>query len=392
MHVLHISISLPRWNSPTSGIYNIRLADCQASHSGFDQANVFGISLRRIQAILYRLMTLKKPALLKSQSSDNVITKHKLKLRKYDKRHGRGSIEYAKCVTDYFDQYIDENGRPDLIHAHSGRGAGLAAAFIKMVYGIPYVVTEHHPAFLGEQTGYDISSDIGQLRFVYNESSDIFIQSDGMTKGINKVGEFDTTIFPHVIADPFVKTVSTEYENQTYILSVGRLNKNRNQQLAIKALARYHDTFNKDCLLRIVGTGKSQAKYKKEAVKLGVGKSVEFLGYLDQNDLQKQYSSAQATVVCSNFETFCLPIIESLACGTPVISTRTSGPMSIANRVDQGIVFSEYDPTDMARRFDEMITTDFDPVNLHNAVMDQYSPEVVAEFSLEKYRDAIKRA
>ncbi|MBI3341819.1 glycosyltransferase [Candidatus Curtissbacteria bacterium] len=54
---------------------------------------------------------------------------------------------------------------------------------------------------------------------------------------------------------------------------------------------------------------------------LGIQDKVKFLGYVDHADLPGLYGGAQAFVFPSLFEGFGLPIVESLAVGTPVIAS-----------------------------------------------------------------------
>lgn len=49
--------------------------------------------------------------------------------------------------------------------------------------------------------------------------------------------------------------------------------------------------------------------------------SIHFLGYVSDNELNKLYNSTKALLYLSSYEGFGLPVIEALACGTPVIAS-----------------------------------------------------------------------
>src|SRR5579871_5051757 len=55
----------------------------------------------------------------------------------------RNPLAWAACGLKLAAAYIDGNGRPDLVHAHSCMNAGVVALALFRRYGIPYVVTEH---------------------------------------------------------------------------------------------------------------------------------------------------------------------------------------------------------------------------------------------------------
>jgi len=89
------------------------------------------------------------------------------KLRKYPERYHDGEITtYQKVFLNtfprmpylqakqflliglkMFQQYVDENGKPNLIHAHAAIMGGMLALEISRCYGIPYVITEHSSGF-----------------------------------------------------------------------------------------------------------------------------------------------------------------------------------------------------------------------------------------------------
>src|SRR5690606_25350178 len=58
--------------------------------------------------------------------------------------------------------------------------------------------------------------------------------------------------------------------------------------------------------------------------RLHIEERVKFLGYIDEDDKASLYSGAQATALVSHFEGFGLPMVESMACGTPVIAANAS--------------------------------------------------------------------
>jgi len=64
------------------------------------------------------------------------------------------------------------------------------------------------------------------------------------------------------------------------------------------------------------------SRLRRTAAGYGIGQQVSFRGTVDQRELPLYYSAADVCVLPSYYETFGLVILESLACGTPVIATR----------------------------------------------------------------------
>jgi len=78
---------------------------------------------------------------------------------------------------------------------------------------------------------------------------------------------------------------------------------------------------------KLVLAGKEDRRYpqaREEARRLGLGDRVVFLGDVPENDLPKIYNGAQVFVFPSLYEGFGLPVLEAMACGTPVVCSNSS--------------------------------------------------------------------
>ncbi|MEE9201845.1 MAG: glycosyltransferase [Dehalococcoidia bacterium] len=71
-----------------------------------------------------------------------------------------------------------------------------------------------------------------------------------------------------------------------------------------------------------IGGDEEEGGLRQMAEEYGIGRRVSFRGPVEQADLPAYYSAADVCVLPSRYETFGLVILESLACGTPVIVTR----------------------------------------------------------------------
>jgi glycosyltransferase involved in cell wall biosynthesis len=81
-----------------------------------------------------------------------------------------------------------------------------------------------------------------------------------------------------------------------------------------------------DVWLAIAGTGALRPVLEQQAHDLGLQAHVKFLGYVPDEQLPVAYQAADLTVVPSqSLEGFGLILLESLACGTPVLSTPVGG-------------------------------------------------------------------
>ncbi len=77
-------------------------------------------------------------------------------------------------------------------------------------------------------------------------------------------------------------------------------------------------------LLLVSGLGKHADRFRERADKAGAGAHVRFLPYLSLDDLIATYAGAALTVYPSLVEGWGIPVLESLALGTPVVTSNTS--------------------------------------------------------------------
>src|SRR5690606_85326 len=89
--------------------------------------------------------------------------------------------------------------------------------------------------------------------------------------------------------------------------------------------------------LQIVGEGTDKASYQTLVKELQIEDKVNFLGRLFGEDLVQEINAADALIMFSHFETFCLVIIEAFACGKPVI-TSSAGAIKTYMRPELGIM------------------------------------------------------
>ena len=137
----------------------------------------------------------------------------------------------------------------------------------------------------------------------------------------------------------------------SYLLYVGTLQPRKN-------LVRLIDAFAEICCvgeglgrdLQLVLAGKKGWLYQEileRGRELGVEARVVFPGFVPAADLAALYSGARLFVMPSLYEGFCLPVLEAMACGTPVVCSSTSSLPEVAG--DAALLFDPHDVKEMAR-------------------------------------------
>lgn len=88
----------------------------------------------------------------------------------------------------------------------------------------------------------------------------------------------------------------------------------------IRAFKRVRDA-GYDCVLVIAGREYPESSVHSVASELGVDDAIYPVGFVDEKTLTALYSGARAFIYPTYHETFGMPVLESMACGTPVVST-----------------------------------------------------------------------
>lgn len=126
-----------------------------------------------------------------------------------------------------------------------------------------------------------------------------------------------------------------------YILFVGSLEPRKNLVRLLDAFSLRVQSWQ--AKLVIAGARKWQASPILRRVReLGIEGDVRFLGPVSDDDLPSLYSGAGAFVLPSLYEGFGLPVLEAMACGTPVVASNTPAIPEVAG--DAAILV---DPTDI---------------------------------------------
>ncbi|MFH0946715.1 MAG: glycosyltransferase [Planctomycetota bacterium] len=107
------------------------------------------------------------------------------------------------------------------------------------------------------------------------------------------------------------------------IVSVGFLVGRKGHDLTLRALAGLEEGTRPQ--LVIAGDGPEEGALRQLARELGIADQVRFLGGVEHDALAAVYSAADVSVLASSREGWPNVLLESMACGTPVVATAVHG-------------------------------------------------------------------
>lgn len=117
---------------------------------------------------------------------------------------------------------------------------------------------------------------------------------------------------PDNIPDPFLG------ERKKRIVSVGRLEPQKNHRLLIEAFSEFHREYT-DYQLHLFGVGELENELRKQVERLNLNNSVVFRGF--SSNVKEEIRDSAMFVLSSDYEGISNSMIEALSMGIPVIST-----------------------------------------------------------------------
>ncbi len=140
------------------------------------------------------------------------------------------------------------------------------------------------------------------------------------------------------------------WRDDRIVLFVGRIDPLKGIDRLLEAVACLTDTRGLRLII-VGGDGQSESEIERLhqlARALGVQDLVTFLGLIKHERMPYFYSAADVCVVPSYYESFGLVALESLACGTPVVTTDVGDLRKIIRPGETGYVVANASPTELA--------------------------------------------
>lgn len=287
----------------------------------------------------------------------------------------------------------------DVIHAHFGYPEGVVGVRLGRRYRVPVVITEHAP-WLPWMENYpavrrqavrasrECCFHIAVSQYVRSTISHFTGESDRLR--VIPIG---------VDCSVFVPGSSGERRkpNPEQILYVGRLQSTKGVDVLLHAMCQLI-TRRPTLKLLIVGGSLPYRNHLRQDKKLralvadmGLQKKIEFVGVKPPREVAAYMQESALLVLPSRAESFGATLIEALACGTPVVATRSGGPEDIV-RDDVGLLTPTNDPNALANAIEHILQAPeaFEAARLRNYALQNFSWERIARETVDLYRQALE--
>ena len=211
--------------------------------------------------------------------------------------------------------------KPAMIRAHNPWVGGALAVHAARKINVPVVVYLHiendQRRRMAKDWRYRLVKpfehySLGRADLVICVSH--FLENYARRYGARRVA----TIYNKVYTDQFFRPPAQGFHDPARVLFVGRLDPQKSPGLIIDALAGLDRAE-----LTIVGQGENRAALEARAARQGMADRIEFIEAVTHAEIQKLYHRADVFAMSTHYEGFCIPILEAMASGLPVVACDT---------------------------------------------------------------------
>jgi L-malate glycosyltransferase len=136
------------------------------------------------------------------------------------------------------------------------------------------------------------------------------------------------------------------------VASAGRLEEERRFDVLIRAIPDVRSVFP-SCRFAIIGSGTDEAHLRELAVAVGAEDSITWTGWLPQ--IAPVLAASNIYVNTWPFEGFGMATAEAMACGLPVIVTKTGASVELIEGGTAGVAVDPVAPTALARAICDLL-------------------------------------
>ena len=277
----------------------------------------------------------------------------------------------------------------DLIDAHYYYPDGVAAGIIAHALGKPFVVTARgsdlnlisqyqKPRHLILETAKQAKASIGVssglmqvLSSLGAEASKLHVMRNGVD--LERFQPIDQAKARDKLGLP---------KNSRILLSVGNLIELKGHDIAIKALAK----LNNNERLVLVGHGPERSTLQELTDKHRLSERVFFAGQVPNEELASWYSAADTLLLCSSREGWANVLLESMACGTPVIATNIPGTNEVIGNNAVGRLMSRRDDKALLAAYADLFSTPIDKVAIRKYA-EQFGWDATTQAQIELFQE-----
>jgi len=290
--------------------------------------------------------------------------------------------------------YSQKKGRPDIIHSAIVWPASIIARYLKYSWKTPYIISEHWTGYLPEDGRYKGFLMRLLSRITIKNASSVVTDSNRLKDRMQELGLTNTYYsIPNVVDVMQFNIPQTIQENKSinFIHISSFDEEQKNVSGIIRTFAKVHADYP-NVTLTLIGDGEKKIFLQELSESLKLKDFVKFTGLKIGNELVELIQSSSAFILFSNYENMISVMLEAMACGIPVIGTRTGDVPDVINSKNGVLV----DARNEDQLKDAMVSIiknkgQFNSQEIRNSVINKVSPDEIAKQYLAVYNSVLNQ-
>jgi glycosyltransferase involved in cell wall biosynthesis len=304
-------------------------------------------------------------------------------------------IRYNKTYLRYYKkiihQYIQEKGRPDIVHIHVPMKAGIISLWIKKTFNIPYIVSEHSSLYLPEaKDNFNTRSFYFRLytKKIFQQAALVTNVSAAISTRLEQLFALKAVrIIPNVVDTVYFHYKPKQQNTPFRWLHVSTMLPLKNVDKIIDAFKNISSKRNN---WELVICGPVNEAYLKLVESLNLQSNIKFTGEVSYAAVAQQMQQSDAFIMFSKHENFPCVIIEALCCGLPVVASAVGGIAEAVN-APNGILVKQGDGVALQQAILSIMDNpaQFDRPKIAAAAQSTYNYQTIANRFIDAYNEII---
>ena len=287
-----------------------------------------------------------------------------------------------------------QRGKPDLVHANILYEGGRQALLLKLFYRISYLCTEQWTGYLPQDGTYRGIFKKLISKLAASQAKFILPITNLLARAMQlKRLKGNYRIIPNVVNTNIFRPSSATSIKEKQFIHISSLDERQKNFAGILDGFKMFCGMRTDFRLLVAGGGENIPSVKQMAEQRGIpSDKIYFAGHLNEDELVEALHKSMALILFSNYETQGCVVLESLACGTPVIASNLEVIREMV-REDCGMLVEPGDAKMLSEAMNNLVEhyEKYSPEKLHGYMKENYSYEKINEMLNEIYKEATEK-
>ncbi|MBL4708462.1 MAG: glycosyltransferase family 4 protein [Flavobacteriales bacterium] len=291
-----------------------------------------------------------------------------------------GFYRYYKAQQFAYKSYVEEMGTPDLSHVHINGRSALLALQLKKKFKIPFLISEHWSGYTKENGAFSGNLRKWAYRYIAQQSKAITCVSNYLKEAMQSHHiKSNYHLIPNVVNTALFQAAPKEERTRKRIVHISNLSRTpKNIHLIVEALHQV-GLKREDFTVDIIGTGADEKEMLSQLEKSSINDRFQFHGEIALPEVAQILAQSDFMLLYSQYETQSVVLIESFACGIPVLAPNVGGVPEYMSR-ERGILLPPNSVEILTKGIDEMLdkTETFDSSKMVEYARNEFSEEKIS--------------